>query len=560
MATVATTPKHSQDIPIIIFINIFWNLVIMAGSVTLSYILFTQDPAEALKSLGDNVRYFLVLVALIPAVVALYSSFELYRVRPGGRYASIGLNYVGAVLAFLYTLHLWGVFIGIDDAGEAVFKNSVLLWGFAISYAIYWLAGRMDEQSSARRTLELVGLGLAMLSLVALLLVGGIANGIWHVVTTYQEPVTWVTTLAALIFAYIGYEMLKLGDLFGETPDQRTAWQGWLMVSPNLIGFMLFFAGPLLLSFYLSFTDSEPGRVPDVIGLKNYSDILALEFKMQDDLSANTLDALSDGYLPLEDFKVGDQRLVIGAKDTQFWKSLRNTIVFCMMLVPLSSIPALLLAVILNSKIPGMRIFRAIYFLPSIAAVVGTALIWRWLYASDIGYINYAISEVIQFLNDTFNANIEDPKIQWLTDQSILLFSIVLLAAWQLIGFNTVLFLAGLQGIPTTLYEASFVDGANRIQQFRHITLPLLAPTTFFVMVTTIITGLQVFNEPYALIFARPLPEAATTSVYYLYNRGFFRFEFGYASAVAWLLFAVIFLVTLVQFRVQRSGSYDSGE
>lgn len=560
MATVATTQKHGQDIPIIIFINIFWNLVIMAGSVTLSYILFTQDPAEALKSLGDNVRYFLALVALIPAAVALYSSFELYRVRPGGRYASIGLNYVGAVLAFLYTLHLWGVFIGIDDAGEAVFKNSVLLWGFAISYAIYWLAGRMDERSSARRTLELVGLGLAMLSLVALLLVGGIAKGIWHVITTYQEPATWAVTIATLIFAYIGYEMLKLGDLFGETPDQRTAWQGWLMVSPNLIGFMLFFAGPLLLSFYLSFTDSEPGRVPDVIGLKNYGDILALEFKMQDNLSANTQEVLSFGYLPLDDFKIGDQRLVIGAKDTLFWKSLRNTIVFCMMLVPLSSIPALLLAVILNSKIPGMRVFRAIYFLPSVAAVVGTALIWRWLYASDIGYINYAISEVIQFLNSTFNANIKDPKIQWLTDQSILLFSIVLLAAWQLIGFNTVLFLAGLQGIPITLYEASFVDGANRIQQFRHITLPLLAPTTFFVMVTTIITGLQVFNEPYALIFARPLPEAATTSVYYLYNRGFFRFEFGYASAVAWLLFAVIFLVTLVQFRVQRSGSYDSGE
>jgi multiple sugar transport system permease protein len=153
--------------------------------------------------------------------------------------------------------------------------------------------------------------------------------------------------------------------------------------------------------------------------------------------------------------------------------------------------------------------------------------------------------------------HIADPKISWLTDQKTLLVSIVFLAAWQLIGFNTVLFLAGLQGVPRILYEAAYVDGAGRMAQFRHVTLPLLAPTTFFVVVTTVITGLQVFNEPYALISVRPLPTAATTSVYYLYWRGFFSFEFGYASSIAWLLFALIFVVTLVQFRLSRGGAYD---
>jgi ABC-type sugar transport system permease subunit len=391
-----------------------------------------------------------------------------------------------------------------------------------------------------------------------MLLLGGALEGIWSVIATYNELRTWLVTAVIIIFAYVGYEILKLGEFFGETPDQRTAWQGWLMVSPNMIGFMLFFAGPLLLSFYLSFTDSKPGNVPNVIGLKNYGDILGLELKTLDDLNANPQTALSFGYLPLDDFKMGDSRVVIGAKDVMFWKSLRNTISFCLMLVPLSSIPALLLAVILNSKIPGMQFFRAMYFLPSVAAVVGTALIWRWLYASDIGYINYVISEIVQFMNNNFGTNIQDQKTQWLTNQGIVLFSIVLLAAWQAVGFNTVLFLAGLQSIPTTLYEASFVDGANRGQQFRYITLPLLAPTTFYVIVTTVITGLQVFNEPYALISSRPIPEAATTSVIYLYNRGFFRFEFGYASAVAWLLFALIFLVTIAQFRVQRATNYDA--
>ncbi|GAB4433919.1 MAG: hypothetical protein Kow00106_26740 [Anaerolineae bacterium] len=188
---------------------------------------------------------------------------------------------------------------------------------------------------------------------------------------------------------------------------------------------------------------------------------------------------------------------------------------------------------------------------------MGTALIWRWLYNANIGYINYAISQVVQFVNDTLGLGVKDPKYNWLTDNSTMLISIVFLAAWQLIGFNTVLFLAGLQGVPRILYEAAYVDGAGRWGQFRHVTLPMITPTTFFVVVTTIITGLQVFNEPYALIPQRPIPLPATTSVYYLYRRGFFNFEFGYASAVAWLLFAIIFVVTLIQFRISRAGAYD---
>jgi ABC-type sugar transport system permease subunit len=557
MATVVTTRKQGQYLPKIIYISAAWNIMIMLGSFALSYILFTQEPNKQLKDLGDNVRYFLALIALIPAAAAIYSVYGLLARRPGGRYASMALNYVGAVLSFLYLLHLWGVFIAFDDAGKALFDNSFLLWGFVIAYAVYWLAGRLPEHSPSRRYLEMFAIGVAMLALIALLLLGGAVEGVWNVISTYGEFQTWAVTIVAVIFAFVGFLILNQGDFFGETPDQRTSWQGWLMVSPNIIGFMLFFAGPLLLSFYLSFTDSEPGSVPDVIGFKNYGDILSLEVKTLEDPEANPQRALSFGYIPLDDFKIGNTRVVIGAKDVLFWKSLRNTIVFCMMLVPLSSIPALLLAVIMNSKIPGMKFFRAAYFLPSVAAVVGTALIWRWLYASDIGYINYAITEFVNGINSIFGTNIEYQKTQWLTDQGILLFSIVLLAAWQAVGFNTVLFLAGLQGIPTTLYEASFVDGANRVQQFRHVTLPLLAPTTFYVIVTTVITGLQVFNEPYALISSRPIPDAATTSVIYLYNRGFFRFEFGYASAVAWLLFALIFVVTIAQFRLQRSGSYD---
>jgi ABC-type sugar transport system permease subunit len=204
-----------------------------------------------------------------------------------------------------------------------------------------------------------------------------------------------------------------------------------------------------------------------------------------------------------------------------------------------------------------MKIFRAVYFLPSVAAVVGTALIWRWLYDPVIGFFNYIILQTVNFLNSTFGANIVYERIEWLTSGSTMLLAIVVLAAWQVVGYNTVLFLAGLQGIPRELYEAAYVDGAGRWAQFRNVTLPMLGPTTFFVIITTVITGLQVFNEPYALIFQRPMPVEARTAVFHLYDLGFSRFQFGYASAVAWILFAVIFAVTLLQFRVNRSRAYQ---
>jgi len=365
-------------------------------------------------------------------------------------------------------------------------------------------------------------------------------------------PVTWAATIAAVIFGFLAWRMLHMDAYFGETPQQRTAWQGWLMLSPNIIGFTLFFAGPLLLSFYLSFTDSSVGRVPQVTGLDNYVQLTSLEFQWKDDLEANNQSVMSFGFSPLGAVQLGDRALVVGARDVVFWISLRNTIMFCLLLVPLSTIPALVMSLILNSKLPGVQFFRAIYFLPSVAAVIGTALIWRWLYDPTIGFFNYIISQVTGFLG------IADPEIAWLTDPSVVLISIVFLAAWGIVGFNTVLFLAGLQGIPKTLYEAAYVDGANGWQRFRNVTLPMLAPTTFFVIITTIITGLQVFNEPYALFPARPIPLEATTSVYYLFITGFNSFEFGYASAVAWLLFGLIFLVTFLQFRVQRSNAYDN--
>jgi multiple sugar transport system permease protein len=539
---------------VVVFASIGWNIVVAVVSVLLARNLSER---KDFYNLGDAVKWFAVFVTLLPAILAVASSVLMLRRKNLGRSLCLVLHYVGMVLSAVYLLHLWGVFIGFDDAARAMYDNWQILPGFVVGYALFWAAGRLPEKSTSRTWIEQGALGITMLTLIALLLFGGILKAVVNILDTYGDLTTWATTAAIIIFGVLAYLMLRLGAYFGETPDDRTAWQGWLMLSPNGIGFMLFFAGPLLLSFYFSFTDSTGVKPPNWVGLDNYRTLLSVQFKIVDDPNTEAQQVLDRGYVVLETFKLDSRRLVVGAKDTQFWQSLRNTIMFCLMLVPLSIVPALLLAIILNSKIPGMHFFRAVYFLPSVAAVVGTALIWRWLYNANIGYINYAISEVVKFSNETLGTNIKDPKYNWLTDNTTMLISIVLLSAWQLIGFNTVLFLAGLQGVPKILYEAAYVDGAGRMGQFRHVTLPLLAPTTFFVMVTTVITGLQVFNEPYALIPQRPIPIPATTSVYYLYRRGFFNFEFGYASAVAWLLFALIFTITLIQFRASRGGAYD---
>lgn len=543
------TPGPDSATPIIVPASILWNLLIAAGCIFLSIHIFGLDD---FGRLGRPVQYFAGVVVILPALMAVASSIMLYQRKAMGRYLALIIQYVGTVLCIVGVLHLWGVFLSFEAFVDSVMTNAPLTLGFAAGYGLYWLGGRLGETNPWRDRLTQVALLIASATLIILLLATDVLGTANYILNTYNNTLTWVLTAGAVIFGVLTWQMLHLGAYFGELPTQRDAWQGWLMLSPNIIGFMFFFAGPLLLSFYFSFTNGQIGRVPEVIGVSNYTHMLSVEFQWRESAEVTRQSVLSRGYSPLMTVNVGERELIVGARDVMFWRSMRNTIFFCMMLVPLSAIPALILSLILNSKLPGVKFFRALYFLPSVAAVVGTALIWRWLYDPTIGFFNYIITTVTGFLG------LADPQVAWLTGPGVVLISIVLLAAWQLVGFNTVLFLAGLQGIPHVLYEAAQIDGANRWQQFRNVTLPMLAPTSFFVIVTTIITGLQVFNEPYALFPARPIPVEATTAVYYLYDRAFPGFQYGYASAVAWVLFALIFMVTFIQFRLQRSEAYEN--
>ncbi|MBZ0308319.1 MAG: sugar ABC transporter permease [Anaerolineae bacterium] len=538
-----------------------WHLIVGMAALYGAYQI-TQLQIEALEKTNYVIQYFAAFVTLIFAVCSLAAALLVFQMKSNGRLISMGVNVIGFALALAYFGQIVGFYDGFDYISGGLARNIPLMLGIPLGYAVVWIAWRLHERSSTRAILEKVGLGIMGISLILLLLaalaapdadnvVSGLISALLTMLGKWLSFDGIVATVIMVLFAAGCYIMVRGAQTFGETTAQRDTWQGWLFLLPNLLNFSIFFAGPLLLSLYLSFTDFSALSNANFIGVTNYTNMFTLSLNP---LPAGETDATT--VIPalqteLARFQLGEQTYVIGARDSLFWISIGNTFRYCIFLLPLSIIPALALAVLLNSKMPGMKFYRALFFLPSVAAVVGVALIWKWLYDPVIGYINYALGTVASWFG------LAPPESRWLTDSNLLLLSVVIMAAWQVIGFNTVIFLAGLQGVPKELHEAATVDGANGWRRFRSITMPLLAPTTFFIVVTTLISGLQAFTEFFSLVQENPT-NAKLTTVYYLYQRGFERFEMGYASATAWALFGLIFIVTLIQFRLSgRADAYS---
>lgn len=544
--------------PPVLTLVIVWQVIVAAGLAFLAYSLFQET---AFFNLGAFVPIFLGVVCVAAALALLLSAGLLAARRNGGRLIGIVGNFAGFGLALVFLGHVIGAYTGIDELAYSLFDHAALLLALPIGYAIVWLGKRlMPEDTPGRLWSRRIGWGLMGAALAAILLTSGwpgqlIANpgaALGQVFT----PAAIGVVAAAVMFAVCGMLLIRSGEAFGETILQREAWQGWLFLLPNFLSFILFFALPLVLSLYLSFTDYNAISQAQPVGLDNYVRLLSLDAALVP-AGSDPLPALRENHFPLFSVPVGDQTFVLAARDPLFWESLWTTVRYVILLLLFSVAPAFGLAMLLNSKIPGMTFFRAVYFLPSIAAVVGIAMIWQWLYDPVIGYINFAILQIVNFLNGVFGTAVVDPKINWLTDENVMIFSVTIMAAWQVLGFNTVIILAGLQGIQRDLIEASTVDGAGAWTRFRKIILPLLAPTTFFVMITTLISGLQAFSEMYTL-FGNSTSNARLTVVYYLYQQGFQRFQMGYASATAWVLFIVIFAITLIQFRISsRSKAYS---
>lgn len=280
----------------------------------------------------------------------------------------------------------------------------------------------------------------------------------------------------------------------------------WLFLSPSFVGFVVFVFGAVLVSLGLSFFEWDMLTKPNFVGLKNFTELIF--------------------------------------EDRTFHLVFKNTLWFVLGTVPTRVLLGLAFALVLVRNIPGRTFFRAAIFLPVIIPTVAAAMVWRWIFNADFGLLN-------DFLYQIGVSNLP----RWLSQPKWALTAIVILSVWKDVGFSTVLFMAGLQGIPSTVYEAAKLDGANSWRIFLHITLPLLSPTTFFVIVINVISSFQVFDQAYVLTGGGP-GNATNTIVYYIYNNAFQWFRMGYAAAVAWLLFAVIFIATFIQFKYQKRWVY----
>jgi multiple sugar transport system permease protein len=281
--------------------------------------------------------------------------------------------------------------------------------------------------------------------------------------------------------------------------SETLAAYGFLL--PNIIGFLALTLFPIAASFGLAFMDWPIVKKATFVGLRNFINLL-------------------------------------NGSDIYFLKAIWNTVYFSIGVVPIQIIIALVFAVLLNQKIPGRALFRIIVFMPVVASTVAAALLWKWVFAKDIG--------IIALVFRTFG--ITSPA--FLTDIKWAMPAVIIFSVWKGLGYNVVLLLAGLQSIPGTYYEAATIDGASSFRIFRQVTLPLLTPTLFFVIVMAFISSFQVFDQTFILTKGGPA-YATTTLVYYLYQNGFVWFKMGYASAIAWMLFIIIMILTAIQWNLQ---------
>ncbi|HLU36132.1 MAG TPA: sugar ABC transporter permease [Thermomicrobiales bacterium] len=283
---------------------------------------------------------------------------------------------------------------------------------------------------------------------------------------------------------------------------RREMWAGYLFLLPNMIGFLIFTALAVVASAGISLTSWDLLSDPEFVGLDNYVRLFT--------------------------------------NDPLFRTVLWNTFYFTIVSVPGSTIIALALALVLNSGLRGIPLFRTAYFLPVITATVVVALIWRWFYNPDFGILNYLLWEM----------GVEQPP-NWLSSRTWAMPAVIILSIWKQVGYSMVIFLAGLQAIPAQLYEAASIDGAGPWQRFKGITLPLLTPTTFFVLVISFIGSLQVFDAVLVLTDGGPA-NSTRTMVYHIWEEAFVFLRMGYAAAVAWVLFFIVFLITLIQWKLQK--------
>ncbi len=277
---------------------------------------------------------------------------------------------------------------------------------------------------------------------------------------------------------------------------------GYGMVAPLVAGLIIFYFYPFFQSIYMSFTKTGAFNRSTWNGITNYVELIG---------------------------------------DKTFWQSLKNTLVYVIMTVPVGILLSIVMAGLLNSKIKGTSFYRTVYFLPSVTMAAAISLVWRWIYNGDYGLLN----AILGFLGIK--------GVSWLTNPNTVMIAIGIVGIWCSCGYNTIILLAGLQGISSNYYEAAAIDGAGPWYVFWKITFPLLSPTIFFVMVTSLINGLKTFDMVYMMVpTSSPVYKEAQTVVMYFYRNAFEYGDKGYASSIAVVMFALIMLITVFQMKFQK--------
>lgn len=291
--------------------------------------------------------------------------------------------------------------------------------------------------------------------------------------------------------------------MFKKKGSLNEALWGWAMVAPTIIGLVVLNIIPIFQTLKMSFHKSgDFGRNDIFVGFENYQRMLG---------------------------------------DAQVWQATWNTFKYTLLVVPATVVLAILLAVLLNSKIKGKHLYRTIFFLPMVAAPAAVTMVWKWLYNTDFGLINFVLGKM------------GIGRINWIEDPKIAMYSIALIGIWSTVGYSMILILAGLQEIPKDYYEAARIDGASPAKQFFQITLPLVSPTLFFVVVTSVIQSMQVFDAIYMMEDIRsPAYDKTVSLVYLFYNNSFKYSDKGYGSTIVILLLVIILLITAVQMKAQK--------
>jgi multiple sugar transport system permease protein len=360
---------------------------------------------------------------------------------------------------------------------------------------------------------------------------------------------TYLPTLIryVAIFGAIGLIMVGAFRLQMWMGAKREAATGRTLVLPWVLGFIIFQVFTIGASFYLSFTEYNLFRAPEWVGTENYQDLFDLQIVPLESREQRSSDALPRGYDEIQRVEIGDGGFIFGAREEDFWRSMRLTVVYAVITVPLGLIASLGVALLLNQNVRGLSLWRVLFYLPAVLPAIATLLLWRWIFSST-GLLNSARTPLYRL------AGIDSPN--WLTDPGLILPVFIIISLWGVFGAGSVILLAGLKGIPKDLYEAAAIDGAGEWAKFRNVTIPMLSPALFYNLVTGLIGALQVF-EAAAFI---PIPDSVGTFLnWQIYQEAFTLRNMGMASAMAWIMLLLILALTAMVFRSSAAWVFYQG-